>query len=540
LPKAFFSFSLSLLLSFVALSGATAQRRPNDSLPIISAITLEARSAFDSTGASVLTRVLSFFHMTTKEQFIRKEVLFHVGERYDSARVAETERDLRALLVFKSVQIDTTRRGDSVAVHIVTRDVITAQIAESFKNSAGSVSWGVSATESNLFGTLSLVEAGYRHDPDRNTFSVALARRRLISDQIGAVVQLAERSDGTLFFGQLAQPFYEASSTASGALTLDDRLERILQYRFGKTDTAYATLQNRYLLVRADYGRALRANSAGYLRVGGAVQVRRDDYIADSIPPPGGFPIRSVTGAFGLYVEASRVNDPKVFAFQSLSYEEDVDLSTTVRVSLFAAPAALGYQPGHAGLAPGIALHTGAQFPGGFVYADAFASGLYTGSGLDSGQVYLGATAVEMPSRRHQLLVHGEVSALQNPLPGTEFDLGLGAGPRAFVQHSFTGDREYFVTTEYRYTVARDVLKVADVGLAAFLDVGGAWWAGDARRSGWDAGIGLRTAFGHGTGLGANRIDFAWRGSQPGLPGGWVVAVGRGLLFSTGLRGTSR
>ncbi len=534
------SVAVALLCSLSLPGIAAAQHRPTDSLPIISAITLEARSAFDSTDASVLTRVLNFFHVTTKAQFIRKEVLFHVGERYDSARVAETERDLRALLVFKSVRIDTTRTGDSVAVHIVTRDVITAQIAESFKNSAGSVSWGVSATESNLLGTMSLVEAGYRHDPDRNTISVALARRRLINDKIGAVVQLAERSDGTLFFGQLAQPFYEASSTTSVALSVDDRLERILQYRFGNTDTAYATLQNRYLLVRADYGRALRASSAGYLRVGGTVQVRRDDYVADSVPPPGGFPVRSVTGAFGVYVEASRVNEPKVFAFQSLSYDEDVDLSTTVHLSLFAAPAALGYQPGHAGLAPGIALHTGTQFPGGFVYADALANGLYSPSGLDSGQVYLGATAVEMPSRRHQLLVHGEVSALQNPLPGTEFDLGLGAGPRAFVQHSFTGDREYFLTTEYRYTVARDVLKVADVGLAAFLDVGGAWWAGDARRSGWDAGIGLRTAFGHGAALGVNRIDLAWRGNQPGMPGGWVIAVGRGLLFSTGLRGTSR
>ena len=247
-----------------------------------------------------------------------------------------------------------------------------------------------------------------------------------------------------------------------------------------------------------------------------------------------------MTGALGVYVEASRINKPRVFAFQSLSYDEDVDLSTTVRLSLFAAPMALGYSATHAGVAPGISAHTGVKFPLGFAYVDGYATGLYTSDGLDSGQVYIGGTAVLAPSRRHQFLVHGEANALKNPLPGTEFDLGLGAGPRAFKQHSFTGNREYFVTAEYRFTAVRDFLKLADLGLAAFVDIGGAWWHGDERRSGWDAGVGIRSAFGRGAGLAMNRIDFAWRGDRPGLPGGWVIAVGRGFLFSTGPRGTSR
>ncbi len=323
-------------------------------------------------------------------------------------------------------------------------------------------------------------------------------------------------------------------------MTFDDRRDRILQYRFGNDSAPFATVQNRYVLGRFDYARALRASPAGYIRLGGSVQVRRDDYISDSLYQIGGFPTTSVTGAVGLYLEVSRVNKPKVFAFQSLSYDEDIDLSPTVRLSLYAAPAALGYSAGHAGLAPGIAIHTGTLIPHGFAYIDAAAAGLYSGGGLDSGQVTVAATGVFSPSRRQQLLVHGEANALKNPIPGTEFDLGLGAGPRAFQQHSFTGDREYFLTAEYRFTAVRDFLKLADLGVAAFADAGGAWWAGDPRRSGWDAGIGLRSAFGRGAGLAVNRIDFAWRGAQPGLPGGWVVAVGKGLLFATGPRGTSR
>jgi hypothetical protein len=506
----------------------------------IAAITLEARGAFDSTDTNVLTRILSFFHVTTKAQFIRNEIPLRVGQPYDSARVAEAERNLRALGVFKSVRIDRVRTDSGMVLHVVTRDVITAQLQESFKNSGGSISWGLTLIESNLLGTLSSAEVGYRHDPDRNTVLGLLSRRRLIDNRIGGTLEFFDRSDGKLFFGQLAQPFFEASSRSSSAVTFDDRVDRILQYRGGHTDTAYATLQNRYVLGRVDYARALRASSAGYLRVGVAAQVRRDDYLPDSLYQLAGFPTRSVTGAFGGYLELSRVNEPRVYAFQSLSYDEDVDLSTTVRLSLFAAPAVLGYHDGSAGIAPGIALHTGLTIPHGFAYFDGYASGLYTSHGLDSGEVNLAATGAFMPTRRHQLLVHVEANALRNPLPGTEFDLGLGAGPRAFLLHSFTGDREYFFTTEYRFTAIRDFLKLADLGLAAFFDVGGAWWSGDARRSGWDAGIGLRSAFGHGAGLAVNRIDLAWRGAQPGMPGRWVIAIGKGLLFSTGPRGTSR
>ena len=532
----FFSFSLFLF----GAAGLPGSLRGQTSVPVISRISLAVHGAYDSTDANLLTKILSFFHVTTKEQFIRKEIPFRAGEPFDSARVAEAERNLRALGVFKSVSVTTTRIGDSVAVLITTRDLITAQLVESFSNSGGSITWGVKLVEANLLGTLSAAEVGYRHDPDRNTFDVAVARRRLFNNKINGAIGVFDRSDGTLFYAQLTQPYFEASSRTSGALYFDDRSARILQYRNGKTDTAFAAVQNRYLLTRVDYGHALRANSAGYFRLGAAAQVRRDDYIADSLYQLGGFPVSSVTGAFGVYAEVSRVNKPKIFAFQSMSSEEDVDLSTTARFSLFVAPALLGYQPGHAGFAPGVGLHTGFKFPGGFVFADAFATGLYTSNGLDSGQVYAGATAVITPGRRHQLLLHGDIAALKNPLPGTEFDLGLGTGPRAYHLHSFTGDREYIATAEYRFTLGRDLFKAADIGLAAFFDLGGAWWAGDTRRSGWDAGVGVRSAFGHGTGLGVNRLDLAWRGSRPDLPGGWVVAVGRGFVFSTSPRGTSR
>jgi hypothetical protein len=529
---------LSHLSLFVCLvSPAVGQVPAARPAPLIVLITLDNQNVFDSADHSFAARVQNALHVRTRAPLIRREFLFHEGERYDSARVAETERNLRYLGTFKSVRIDTISREGGVEVHVTTHEVVTAQLQFAFKGSGSSFSWRVSPVENNLLGTLTHAELGYQHDPDRTTTSVILSRRRLINDKIGASTVWFHRSDGTGVSAQLAQPYFEAASKSSGALTFDDRRVRVLQFRYGNVDTASSILQDRYLRARADYSRAIVASPRGYVRVGGIAQIRRDDYTTDSLYKLNGFSTNSVTGALGVYVEASRINKPKVFAFQSLSSEEDVDLSTTLTLSLFAAPSSFGYEAGHSGLAPGISLHTGFQFPHGFVFGDGYASGMYTSVGLDSGSLGVSGTAVWMPHPRHQLLVHGEANALKNPLPGTEFDLGLGAGPRAFKQHSFTGDREFFLTGEYRFMLGRDVLKVGDLGLAVFGDYGGAWWSTDATRSGWDAGVGLRAAFGHAL-VATNRFDLAWHGEQPGLPAGWRLSLGSGLLFSTSTRGS--
>ena len=117
-------------------------------------------------------------------------------------------------------------------------------------------------------------------------------------------------------------------------------------------------------------------------------------------------------------------------------------------------------------------------------------------------------------------------------MPGAEFDLGLGLGPRAFRSHAFTGDRSYFGTAEYRITLVDDLLGQLGLGVAGFVDHGGAWYAGQPRRSGWDAGLGLRLGASRSTDTEALRFDFARRFGNDAQGAGWVVTVGKGFVFS--------
>jgi hypothetical protein len=221
--------------------------------------------------------------------------------------------------------------------------------------------------------------------------------------------------------------------------------------------------------------------------------------------------------------------------YAGFAREEDVDLGTTLRVGLQAAPGLFGYE--RDGLAPEVSGRIGGRIPGGFGYVDAFADGLYNTAGLDSGTVQLAATMVLQPGPRHVAVLHLEGGWLDDPVPGEEFDLGLGSGPRAFGSHSFTGDRAIFATAEYRYTVVDDLWGMVGLGLAGFVDHGGAWYSGSPRRTGWDAGIGLRVGASRSTDVPALRFDLARRFANDVDPAGWVITVGKGFAFTAPTRG---
>ena len=237
-----------------------------------------------------------------------------------------------------------------------------------------------------------------------------------------------------------------------------------------------------------------------------------------------------MTGALGPYVSWSRANFLVTRGVFGFAREEDVDLGFTVRLGLLAAPAAFGYE--RDGIGPSLNARLGGRVPGGFGYLEALAGGVYDGGGLDSGSVQLAATAVLQPGPNQVGVLHVEGGWLKDPVPGEEFDLGLGVGPRAFRSHAFTGDRSYFATAEYRVTLVDDFLGMVGLGVAGFVDHGGAWYGGSPSRSGTDAGLGLRIGASRSTDTDALRFDLARRFGNDAQGAGWVIIVGKGFVFS--------
>src|ERR1035437_4852084 len=105
--------SLFLLLSLFA---APAAAKPRESLlapagRIIATIKIESNNVFDTEAPpenKLLYRAANDIHIRTREAVISRELLFEVGDTYDPALIAETERNLRALPFI--------RRAEAVAI----------------------------------------------------------------------------------------------------------------------------------------------------------------------------------------------------------------------------------------------------------------------------------------------------------------------------------------------------------------------------------------------------------------------------------------
>jgi hypothetical protein len=80
--------------------------------------------------------------------------------------------------------------------------------------------------------------------------------------------------------------------------------------------------------------------------------------------------------------------------------------------------------------------------------------------------------------------------------------------------------------------VVDNLFKLVGLGVAGFVDHGGAWYAGSRRRVGWDAGVGLRLGASRATATDALRFDLARRFATDVEDAGWVLTVGKGFAFS--------
>ena len=148
-----------------------------------------------------------------------------------------------------------------------------------------------------------------------------------------------------------------------------------------------------------------------------------------------------------------------------------------------------------------------------------------------------GGTVVVKPHRGHLAIGHADIGWIKNPVQGTEFDLGFAVGPRGFPIHAFTGDRTYFTTAEYRVILADEVLKTLAIGVAGFVDHGGAWFEGSKRRTGTNLGMGIRLGPSRVADANQTRLDLAYRFKNDQEKAGWVFVIASGLTFNTQPRG---
>ncbi len=516
----------SVLPAQVVVPTPAASTADSSTRSVVQKVVIIRYDIYDSADARGWVRdLMNRLHIRTRQRVVERELLLRPGDLLDSARAAETGRNLRRLQVFRDVTVDTSRDGSTVRV--ITRDGWTTRPYAGFRSTGSQRLLSIGLLETNFLGLAATLDARYLQDPDRSSSRIAFAAPRLFDNRISTGLFYNRFSDGSSIGAAVEQPFFSLSSrnaVGAGWVTFQGR---VLRFRDGFLIPS-DSLDRRFTLGTVGMAHALRASPRGYLRVGVNAQLRRDDFVPRRdtvrvIP-------RSVTGAVTSFVEFSKADFLLTRNYRLLGQPEDVNLSSTIRFGVAVAPKAFGYE--RDGIGPAISAQTGIRVPTGFVQLAGRVSGLASAGVVDSGTANVSATIALQPSPRQLLVGFTSMGWDRNPFPGEEFDLGLSRGPRAFQLHAFTGDRQHFSVIEYRYTVLPNILGSFAVALAGFAETGGAWFAGTPRRSGSDAGVGfrfapLRTA----AQIGASRVDLVRRFANDRQPAGWLVVVGTGFTF---------
>ena len=518
-----------VLVSFVAVlrPAPAAGQAAKSSAPIIRNVVIDRAEVFDSAEAKRFWgfALVNVLHARTKLYVIRRELLFAPGQPFDTAAANESARNLRALAIFRDVWIDTVTTDSGVTVRVRTTDGWTTQFGFGLRTSGTQHVINAFVQETNLLGTRTIATLGYENDPDRTTVLFGFDTPRLIANRVGVGASYSRLSDGHAAGATLNAPFFSLASHQGGFLAWGLFDGRVLHYESGDPfpkDSAHR--QN--AILRAEGAIALDASSRGYLRLGFTGRVLRDDFGEQGRTEP--LP-RTITVAAGPYLAARRPRYIEVRNYEAMGRVEDVDLGPSVRTDVLLAPSAWGYERN--GIGGRLAASVGTRAPAGFAQVGATLSGLRSSEGVDSSSVEGSLLTVVQPNDSHLLVGRVAAGQLNNPPFGSEYDLGLGYAVRAFPAHAFTGDRYYLVNGEYRYLVLPRFLGLFGLGLAGFVDHGGAWFDGMERRTGTDAGFGLRIGSIRSAGSIVGRLDFAYRFTTDVQQGGWVVSLGRGFAW---------
>jgi len=504
------------LLTAQPLNRLTAQTgsptvRPSDR-QTVDTIIIENHNIFDRDDPAPdwVARLANRLHVRTRQAVIRRRLLLNRGDPFDSARVAESERALRTLGVFRLVRVDTIRTGGGkLALRAVTADGWSTQPQASFSSVGGDNTWDVGFIERNFLGTATQLALIYGRNPDRSHLDLQFINPHFFGRRTLIIARHHHLSDGYRGDWQFGLPFHETAAPHSIETYGEYARERVLRFR----DAALLdSTSHRLLRLGIIGGVAAAANSHKYTRIWGGWEWRREDFGAsDTSRVP-----YSVFSTVRAGVELGVVRFRVLEHFNSYSRREDVDLSPTLRAGIVL-QSGVGYE---------LSGQTSAVWNRGFAILRVAANG------LDTTRTQAELTVVSQNIPRHTLIVHAEGGLVTHPKPGAEFDPWVvQRGPRLFGAHDFTGTRTTWFVLEDRILVADELLGLMALGVAPFFDYGGAWYGDEPARQGGDVGLSLRFGPTRAVRGDAAEIAFGYRFGQGVQGKRWVLSVRRGFSF---------
>lgn len=501
----------------------------------IAGIDVETEDVFgpEDTSRGFLYRGANALHSTTRDDSIRRWLLFSEGDPYDPALLAESERLLRGMGLFRSVSITASEPDESgaVTVRVRTQDAWTVHVGLSAGSGGGQTQGGVTLGEANLFGTGRRLFVGWAQDAQRSYRRVEFTDPYFLVPHGTAYAAFASNSDGGQKALAFARPFYAVGAPwAASAGFSDNSLNETLYEAGGAEKDVYHA---HHLLVGVSYGLALWRRDSGAGRLSLSFDWREDRFDGgDPSLRPEDRRFRTVSLGFetvgATYLKWNYVNRD--------DRDEDFLLSPHFTLRGGVSPQSLGADrtTGLIGavLEGGLALGTSALLTGRATFDSRIGAG-----GLEDGVATAQLGLVRRFGTALRQTFVARVAALRgwNLYRDHQIFLDGASGLRGYRLYAFEGDRRVVVNLEQRFFSGRQLFGLISPGAAVFVDAGVVGGPGQPirlSRTKMDAGVGLRFGMAWAPVVNVFRIDAAYA-FQPDPAGhrGWLVSFAAGQAF---------
>jgi hypothetical protein len=160
---------------------------------------------------------LNWFHATTREAVVRRELLFQADAPYVEARIEESMRNLRGMTIFALVRIVAVKVPEPGAVGVVvhTRDLWSLRAETAFDGSTIVDQFVGRLVERNFLGRNTALAVDVTWTPNNYRLGQEYIARRVLAstvqlqEAVGVVMNKDQnRAEGSTWETTLGQPFY--------------------------------------------------------------------------------------------------------------------------------------------------------------------------------------------------------------------------------------------------------------------------------------------------------------------------------------------
>ena len=481
----------------------------------IGVIRIESNDVFtpDEAAKGWFYRLANRIHIETKDGFLRKELLFREGDVLDIAKLAETERNLRALPFIKSASVVASAPRDGLSdVLVVTQDAWTTQPGGSLGSKGGKTTYSLEFQETDLLGWGKSISLAYDQGSDRTTRSILFQDPYLFAPFFAGKLLYADNSDGRQRALEVSRPFYSFLTPWSADLSLQHVSE---QEKLYEDEEEFSTYRHEHRDRLYSYGHAIDARESEAQRWTAGVDFVDDDFTAiDGHPAPVVPDRRSFRYIFATYEAVGNSFDTLNYINRDSRYE-DFNLAPRLFIKAAYSPEWLG--------APKNSSYFETDASGGISFGDdSFAQAeVDAQSRFESGPRNTIVSAFAGYARRFSDAVPLQTFVARAQYDqawmldkDVQFAADALTGLRGYRLHAWTGDKRFIVNVEQRFFSEREILQLVSPGAVVFFDSGAAvpegasLWSRDQFHS--DVGVGLRFAIARAGGNNILRVDLAY------------------------------